>query len=330
MPTLTRTMRAVTQHRYGGTDQLATAVVPVPSPGPGEVLVRVEAAGVDRGVWHLMTGLPRALRFAGFGVRAPRRRLGMDLAGTVVEIGDGVVGFAAGDPVLGIGTGAFAEYAVAPAAKLVVRPPSLSAVRAAALPISGLTALQAVRAAGVVAGQSVLVLGAAGGVGSYAVQVARHRGADVTGVCSAAKRDFVSGLGATRVAAYEEEAIGDLGRFDVIIDTGGSRRLGELRSALTPRGTLMIVGGEGGGSWFGMGRQACAVALSPFVSQRLAMMVNSENAADLAELTALVVAGDVVPQVERTFGLEETATAIDHLVAGDVLGKVVVVTGSSA
>ncbi len=330
MHTLTRTMRAVTQHRYGGTGELVLADVAVPAPGPGEVLVRVEAAGVDRGVWHLMTGLPRVLRFAGFGVRAPRKRLGMDLSGIVVEVGDGVTGFAAGDPVLGIGSGAFADYAVAPAAKLVVRPPSLSAVRAAALPISGLTALQAVRAAGVGAGQTVLVLGAAGGVGSYAVQIARHRGAVVTGVCSAAKKEFVRSLGAERVAAYDEESIGGLGRFDVIIDTGGSRRLGELRAALTPRGTLMIVGGEGGGSWLGMGRQACALALSPFVSQRLAMMINSENAADLAELTALTVDGHVVPRVERTFTLTETATAIDHLVDGKTVGKVVVVTGSSA
>ncbi len=329
MPTITRTMRAVTQQRYGGTDELALADVAVPTPGPGEVLVRVEAAGVDRGVWHLMTGRPLAVRLV-MGLRGPRKPPGMDLCGTVVELGEGVAGFTVGDPVLGIGSGAFAEYAVAPAAKLVVRPPSLTAVRAAALPISGLTALQAVRAAGVEAGQTVLVLGAAGGVGSYVVQIARHRGAIVTGVCSAAKKEFVSGLGAVRVAAYDEESIGDLGRFDVIIDTGGSRRLGELRSALTPRGTLVIVGGEGGGSWFGMGRQACAVALSPFVSQRLAMVVNSENAVDLAELTGLVATGDVVPQVERTFTLDETAAAIDHLIDGKAVGKVIVVTGSSA
>lgn len=329
MPTLTRTMRAVTQHRYGGTEQLSVADVAVPTPGPGEVLVRVEAAGVDRGVWHLMTGRPLAVRMV-MGVRGPRRPPGMDLSGTVAAVGDAVAGFAVGDEVLGIGRGAFAEYAVAPAAKLVVRPPSLTAVSAAALPISGLTALQAVRAAGVEAGQTVLVLGAAGGVGSYAVQIARHRGAIVTGVSSAAKKELVTSLGADRAAAYDEESIGDLGRFDVIIDTGGSRRLGELRSALTARGTLVIVGGEGGGSWFGMGRQACAAVLSPFVSQRLTMVVNSENAVDLAELTGLVAAGHVVPAVERTFTLDETAAAIDHLVDGKVLGKVVVVPGSSA
>ena len=219
-------MRAVTQHRYGGTDQLATADVPVPSPGPGEVLVRVEAAGVDRGVWHLMTGLPRALRFAGFGVRAPRRRLGMDLAGTVVEVGDGVVGFAVGDPGARHRDRRVRRVRRRPAAQLVRTPAVAVRRRAAALPISGLTALQAVRAAGVVAGQSVLVLGAAGGVGSYAVQVARHRGAEVTGVCSAAKTDLVRSLGAPEVIDYDPRGDGPRtgGGTTSILDIAGTVR----------------------------------------------------------------------------------------------------------
>ena len=330
MDTRTRTMRAITQHRYGGTEQLALADVPVPTPGEGEVLVRVGAAGVDRGVWHLMAGRPLAVRLA-MGFRGPRNPPGMDLAGTVAAFGPGVTGFAVGDEVLGIGKGAFAEYAVAPAKKLVPRPSSLTAAHAGALPISGLTALQAVRAAGVRPGQSVLVLGASGGVGSYAVQLARHAGAEVTGVCSAAKRAFVEGLGAAHVVAYDETSTDGLGPFDAVIYIGALRPLRELRSVLAPRGTLVIVGAEGGGPLLGgLQRSIGAALLSSFVKQRLVMLMSREDGDDLTELTGLVADGHVVPQVERTFTLDETAAAIDHLVEGQVLGKVVVVPGSSA
>ncbi|WP_426247446.1 NAD(P)-dependent alcohol dehydrogenase [Nocardioides sp. LHG3406-4] len=329
MSPLTRTMRAVTQQRYGGTDRLVLAEVPVPSPGPGEALVRVEAAGVDRGVWHLMTGRPYLMRVIGFGLRGPKSAPGMDLAGTVAAVGAGVTGLAVGDDVVGIGTGAFAEYAVAPAAKLVARPASVSAVRAAAVPVSGITALQAVRAAGIEPGQSVLVLGAAGGVGSFALQLARHHGGEVTGVCSAAKREFVEGLGAARVVAYDEGGTAGLGPFDAIIDTGGLRSLRELRTMLAPRGTLVIVGGEGGGPLLGgIGRAVGASLLSRFVAQELVMLMSDEDPDDLAALAALLASGAVVPQVERTFTLAETAAAVDHLAAGNAVGKVVVVTRS--
>ena len=250
-----QTMTAIVQHEYGPADRvLRLERVPVPVPAEGEVLVRVAAAGLDRGVWHLMTGLPYPVRLAGFGIRRPKFPVrGADVAGRVEAVGPGVEGFGPGDEVFGIGAGSFAEYVVCPAAKLAAKPERLSFVQAAAMPVSALTALQAVRDHGrVAAGQRVLVIGASGGVGSYAVQIAKAFGAHVTGVASAAKASLVTEVGADRVIDYAAEDFADgRERYDVILDTGGHTPLRRLRRALTRTGTLVIVGSETGGRWLG-------------------------------------------------------------------------------
>ena len=323
----TTTMRAVVQDHYGDTGAvLRPAEIARPDPGQGEVLVRVAAAGVDRGVWHLMAGKPYVIRL-GFGLRAPRNPVrGREFAGWVAAVGAGVTAVRPGDEVFGMAEGSFAEYVVAAEGKVGLRPARLSAVEAAAFPISASTALQAVRDHGrVTAGQKVLVIGASGGVGSFAVQIAKAFGAEVTGVCSTAKTDLVRSLGADVVIDYTREDITDAGiRYDLVLDIGGDRALRELRRALAADGRLVIVGGEGGGRWLGIGRQLRAALLSPFVGQRLGFFINRENAADLAVLAGLVDSGQVTPAVDRTFPLAEAAAAVDYVAAGRARGKVVV------
>lgn len=323
------TMRALEQHSYGtSADMVSTAV---PKPGAGEVLVKVVAAGVDRGTWHLMAGLPYVVRL-GTGLRGPRRAVpGRDLAGTVAAVGPGVTRFAVGDHVLGIGRGAFADYAVAPQTKLVHKPGALGFAQAAALPISGLTALQAVVDAGhVQQGDKVLVLGASGGVGSFATQIAKAAGAEVTGVCSSAKADLVRTLGADRVLAYDDGGSAAPGEYDLIIDVGGRRPVRSLRRLLSERGTLVIVGGEGGGRIAGgVGRQIRAALLSPFVGQRLVVMMARERATDLERLVSLVESGELAPAVERAFALEDASEAVGYVADGRARGKVVVGVGLS-
>ncbi len=327
--TRTMTMRAITQHRYGGTDALTLQHdVRVPEPGPGEVLVRVHAAGVDQGVWHLMAGMPLVVR-AGFGLRRPKHPVpGMALAGTVEAVGSDVAGFAVGDRVLGVGAGAFAELAVARADKLVHAPDDLDLTAAAALPISASTAMQAVRDHGRAApGQRVLVIGAAGGVGSYAVQIAAAIGADVTAVASGAKADLVRSLGATRVVDYRTTALTPAttgGSFDLIVDIAGGRRIRDLRRLLTPTGTLVIVGAETGGRLTGgVQRQIGAALASAFVKQRLVMFLADERAEVLGRVMDLVRQGLVRPTLDRTYPLAEAGTAIEDLRAGRVRGKAV-------
>ncbi len=318
-------MRAVTQAQYGGTEQLSLGDVAVPAPGPRDVLVRVRAAGVDRGTWHLMTGLPYAVRMA-FGLRRPKFPVpGRDVAGVVESVGDDVTGVAVGDEVMGTADGSFAELALVPEKRLAPKPAALSFEEAAVLPVSGLTALQAVRDAGRVReGDRVLVIGASGGVGTYAVQIAAAAGAEVTGVASGAKADLVRSLGARRVIDYTREEIdADDLRYDVIIDLAGLRPLRALRRSLTARGTLVIAGGEGGDRWLGgTHRQLAAMTLSPFVGQRLTALLSKENADDLAELGRLADQGRLRPLLERTFSLDEAAKAIDHVAAGHARGKV--------
>jgi NADPH:quinone reductase-like Zn-dependent oxidoreductase len=327
VPTGVTTMQAVVQDEYGDTAEvLRLEQVARPEPGAGQVLVRVAAAGVDRGVWHLMAGKPYAARLA-FGLRAPRQRVrGLEFAGRVEAIGAGVTTVRPGDPVYGTGAGSFAEYVVAPEGKLAPAPGSVPLVRAAAVPVSGSTALQAVRDhGGVTAGQKVLVIGASGGVGSFAVQIAKAFGAEVTGVARTDKLDLVRALGADHVLDHTvDDVTGGSARYDVVLDIGGNTPLRRLRRVLTPRGTLVIVGGEGGGRWLGMGRQLCAAALSPFVGQKLGFFVNRENAADLAVLTGLIESGQVTPTVDRTFPLAAAADAVTYLVEGRARGKVVV------
>lgn len=321
-------MKAIVQDTYGSADVLELREIDVPQVADDEVLVRVHAAGVDRGVWHLMAGLPYPIRIAGYGVRAPKHPVpGMDLAGVVEAVGEDVTGFVPGDEVFGIGKGAFAEYAVAPEGKLAHKPANLTFEQAAAIAISGLTALQALRdVAQVQAGQRVLVIGASGGVGTYAVQVAKAFGAHVTGVASTAKLDLVRAIGAHEVIDYttEDFAAGDA-RYDVIVDIGGNASLARLRRALTPNGTAAIVGQETGGRWLGgFDRMLRAPLLSPFVSQDLKSVTASENATDMAVLKDMIEAGQVTPVIERSYTLAEVPDAIRHIEAGRARGKVVI------
>lgn len=320
-------MRAVLQHSYGGADVLQWGRIERPQINDDEVLVEVRAAGLDRGTWHLMTGVPYAARLA-FGLRAPRNPVpGLDLAGVVSAIGSKVTRFRVGDEVYGVGKGTFAEFAAAKEAKLARKPARLTFEQAAAVPVSGLTAQQGLLAVGrLVAGQHVLITGASGGVGTFAVQIAKAVGATVTGVCSTAKVDLVRSLGADHVIDYTTTDFADGNqRYDLILDIGGSASLSRLRSVLTPRGTLVIAGGEGGGKILGVGRQLRAVALSPFVRQRLAMFVAKDHHEPLERLTTLIDDGHVTPTIDQVLPLEQAAEAMRRLEAGLVRGKVVLV-----
>jgi NADPH:quinone reductase-like Zn-dependent oxidoreductase len=324
-----RTMRAIVQDTYGTADTWRLTDIDRPEIAEGEVLVQVRAAGLDRGTWHLMTGLPYLGRLA-LGFRKPKQPVpGIDLAGTVVAVGSSVTRFAVGDEVFGIGRGSYAEYAAAREDKLAGKPTSLTFEQAAGVPVSGLTAIQALRDAGrVVAGQRVLVIGASGGVGTYAVQLAKSFGAEVTGVCSTAKTDLVLALGADHVLDYTRDDFADGTRqYDLILDVGGNAPVSRLRRALTPTGTIVIVGGEGGGRWTGgIGRQLRAAARSPFVRQRLTMVVTKQRQADLEQLAQIIDAGELTPSIERTYPLHQAPEAMRHLEAGQARGKLVITT----
>lgn len=326
---LPATMRAVVQDAYGSSEALRLAEVDRPEPGAGEVLLEVHAAGVDRGVWHLMTGLPYAVRLAGYGIRRPTNPVpGLDVAGTVVAVGPDVERFAVGDEVFGIGQGTYAEYALASPDTLTHRPPGLAPEQAAVTAISGITALQALTDVGrLEAGQSVLVIGASGGVGSYAVQIGTALGAAVTGVASAAKADLVRSLGAADVIDYAAtDYLDGSARYDLVVDTGGLNPIRRLRRALTPSGTLVIVGGEGGGRWTGgTGRQMRALLLSPFVRQRLTTFISGEKHTDMERLAALVQDGAVTPAVGQRYSLAQAPQALADLETGRARGKSVVV-----
>lgn len=319
-------MTAIVQDRYGGADTLRTAATPRPVIGDHDVLVRVLAAGVDRGVWHLMTGRPYITRLA-FGLRRPRNPVpGLDLAGVVDTVGAAVTRFAEGDLVFGTGQGTFAQYARAREDQLAGVPRSLPMTAAGVLAVTGSTALQAVEDHGRVRpGDEVLVLGASGGVGTYAVQIAKAAGGTVTGVARGDKLDLVRSLGVDRVVDHRtDDPLDGTRRFDVIIDTGGNRRLRELRRALTPTGTLVIVGGENGGRWVGgTDRQVRARLLSVVARQRLTTFVAREDAAHLERLADLVETGRVRPVVDRIFPLSGVADAIGYLESGRTRGKIV-------
>ena len=321
------TMRAVVQERYGSADVLHLAQVARPDFAAHDVLVRVKAAGVDRGTWHMMTGRPYLGRLV-FGVRSPRNRVpGIDVAGIAEAVGSAVTRFSAGDEVYGFGHGTFAEYTAARESKLARKPTNLSFQQAAVVPVSAATALQALRDSGHVQnGQTVLVIGASGGVGSYAVQLAKAFGAEVTGVCSTSKMDLVRSLGADHVIDYTRADFADgTHRYDLVVDIGGNPTLSRLRRALTPTGTAVITGGEEGGSFSGgMNRQLRALALSPFLRQRLTMFIAKQRFSDLERLTDLIEAGQVTPSIDRVYPLEDAAEAIRRLETGGVRGKVAI------
>ena len=322
-------MKAITQETYGSADVLELRDIDDPVVGDKDVLVRVHAAGAGPDVWHLMTGQPYMARPA-IGLRRPKVRVrGWDVAGTVQAVGAGVTEFRPGDEVMGVAEGgSFAEFATTQPDKLVRKPASLSFEQAAAVPISGVTALQALRdKAHVRPGQKVLIVGAAGGVGTFAVQIAKAFGAEVTGVCSTSKLDLVRSIGADDVIDYTREDFTDGSRrWDVIVDTAGRRPLSRLRRALTSKGTLVIVGGDGGGRWTvgffrGMLR---APLLSLFVGQRLDWLNSKVSVEDLQALAELIQAGKVTPVIGQSYSLSETPDAIRHLATGHAGGKLVI------
>jgi NADPH:quinone reductase-like Zn-dependent oxidoreductase len=330
-------MKAMTQDRYGSADVLTLDDIDEPAVGDDEVLIRVRAAGVGPDVWHLMTGRPYFVRLMGVGLRKPKARVvGRDVAGSVEAVGQHVTQFQPGDEVFGTCRGAFAEYACAGAGGeggvggdgvLAPKPANLSFEQAAAVPTSAASALQGLRdEGGIQAGQSLLVIGASGGVGTFAVQLAKVLEAEVTGVCSTAKVDLVRSIGADHVIDYtQEDFVDQPQRYDLILDTAGRRPLSRMRRALTPRGTLVIVGGEGGNRWTGgFERQLRATVLSPFIPQRLRALTAVDRRADLLFLKELIEAGKLTPVINGTYPLEEAPKALSDADEGHGRGKKVV------
>jgi NADPH:quinone reductase-like Zn-dependent oxidoreductase len=321
-------MKAIVQDSYGSSDVLELRDIDSPTLGDDDLLVHVHAAAVDAGVWHLMTGLPYLLRVFGYGLRAPKVRVrGREVAGRVEAVGKNVTRFRPGDEVFGTCEGSFAEYATAREDRVALKPSKLTFEQAAAVPISASTALQGLRDVGQVqSGQQVLIIGAAGGVGTFAVQLAKAFGADVTGVCSTTKVDLVRSIGADDVIDYTREDFADRSRrYDLILDTAGDRSLSHLRRALTAKGTLVIVGGEGGGRWLGgLNRSLRALVLSPFVGQKLRGLMSKESSANLQVLGKYVDAGKLIPVIDRTYSLSEVPKAMRYREEGHARGKVVI------
>lgn len=322
-------MRAITQDRYGSADVLTLGTVDRPTPESDEVLIEVEAAGVDRGTCHLMTGTPYLIRIAGYGLTKPKTQIpGLDVAGRVVAIGDEVTRFVVGDEVFGIANGSLAEYTTAAEDKLAHKPANLTFEQAAVAAVSGITALQALTdVGGVQPGQHVLIVGASGGVGSFAVQLAKTLGAEVSAVVSTRNLDLVRSLGADHVVDYTQEDFTKTERrYDLVLDIGGRNSVSRLRSVLTPAGTLVIVGGEDGNRITGgVGRQLRAMMLSPFVGQRLTTFMSTEHFSFMERLADHITAGDVIPAIEGRFPLADAAQAIDQLATGQASGKTVIV-----
>jgi NADPH:quinone reductase-like Zn-dependent oxidoreductase len=320
-------MRAAIQHRYGPASALRTSEVGIPLPGRGEVLVQVGAAAVHPGDYFVMTGEPYVVRLV-YGLRRPRNGIpGRDLAGVVAAVGKEVTAFRPGDEVFGWSTtGTLAEYACVPADHLVPVPANLSVVDAAAVPTSALAAWQALRdIANVRPGQTVLVTGASGGVGSFAVQIAKAFGAEVTGVCSTRNVDLARSLGADHVVDYTTTDFTRAEkRYDVILDNVEAQPLAAVRRALTPTGTLIPNSGRGG-RWLGpIGRIVTARVLSGFTRQRLRPFTSVEKRQDLLTLADLLATGRVTPVIDRTYPLDAAADALRHVAAGHTRGKVVI------
>jgi NADPH:quinone reductase-like Zn-dependent oxidoreductase len=321
-------MKAMVRDIYGPPDVLQLRDIDKPEIGDDEVLLRVHAAGVGRDVWHVMTGLPYPIRLAGYGLRAPNNPvIGSDMAGVVEAVGKDVSRVRPGDEVFGIGKGSYAEYVCAQEDKLAPKPVNLTFEQAAVVAIYGSAALQALRDHGrVEPGQKVLIIGASGGVGTFAVQIAKAFGAEVTGVCSTTKVEMVRSIGADHVIDYTREDFAEgEERYELILDIGGNSSLSRLRRALAPRGTLVIVGGEGGGRWLGgTDRQIRALMLSRFVGQKLGTFISKENHEDLLVLKELIESGKLTPVIDRTYPLAEVPEAMRYLEEGHARGKVVI------
>ena len=323
-------MKAIVQDRYGGPDVLEFSDIGQPIPTDNQVLVQVQAAGLHRGDWHVMTGLPYLIRLVvpDLGLRKPKVPVrGMDLAGRVEAVGPNVTRFQPGDEVFGWADGAFAEYAAAPEDQLAPKPADLSFEQAAAVPTSGFAALQGLRDSGEVQpGQQVLIIGAAGAVGLFAVQLAKTFGAQVTGVASTTQLELVRSVGADEAIDYTRDDVTDgTRRWDLILDTAGHRSLSQLRRPLTPKGTLVIVGSEGRGRWLGgFDRSLRAPLLARLVGQRLRMLASKPGQQDLQTLRELLEAGKLTPVIGRTYPLGDVPEAMRQLVEGHTRGKLVI------
>jgi len=320
-------MKAIIQDRYGPPeDVLLLQEVDKPNVSDDEVLVRVHASAVAGDDWHLVRGLPYVARMV-TGLLKPKNQIpGRDVAGVVEAVGRNVTQFGPGDGVFGWCEGAFAEYATASEDWLALKPRNLTFEQAAVVPISGFTALQAVGDSGrLQPGQLVLIIGASGGVGTFAVQIAKSFGATVVGVCSAGSVDLVRSVGADRVVDYtQEDFTRDGQRYDLIVDMVGARSLADTRRVLSPTGTLVMVGSSGG-PWFkGTDRWAGAVLLSPFIRQRLRPLVHTDSKDDLVVLKQLIEAGKVTPVISAQYPVSRVAEAISHFEEGHARGKVVI------
>jgi NADPH:quinone reductase-like Zn-dependent oxidoreductase len=321
-------MKAIVQRAYGSADVLEFVDIDKPILGDDDVLIRVHAAGLHVGDRHVMTGRPYLLRLIGFGILAPKVLVrGMDVAGTVEAVGKNVTEFRQGDEVFGTCEGAFAEYARGPARNFAPKPRNLTFEQAAAVPTSGFAALQALRNRGEIqSAQEVLIVGATGGVGTFAAQLAKAFGAEVTGVCRTAKIDWLRSQGADHVVDYTQEDFAQSDRrYDLVLDVGGSRRLSDLRRVLKPRGTLVMVGGEGGDRVLGdVGKWIHALVLSPFVNERLRPLSTAPNKTDLLLLKEFAESGLLRPAIDKIFALSATADAFRYLGKGEGRGKVVI------
>jgi NADPH:quinone reductase-like Zn-dependent oxidoreductase len=327
-------MKAVVYTDYGSPDVLEIRDVKKPVPNDDQVLVKVRAASLNPLDWHYMEGTPYIMRAMGTGLRKPKSpRLGVDLAGQVEAVGKNVTQFKPGDEVFGTGGGAaFAEYVCARKIRLVLKPVNITFEQAAAVPIAALTALQALRDKGQVQpGQQVLINGASGGVGTFAVQIAKSFGADVTGVCSTRNLDMVRSLGADHVIDYTKEDFtkGEQ-RYDLILDNVGTQPLSGFRRALKPKGICVMIGGGGpndGGLIGPLARPVKALLLSPFISQKMGMMMAEIRQEDLTAMRDLMEAGKVTPVIDKTYPLSQVREAMKYLEAGHARGKVILTMG---
>jgi NADPH:quinone reductase-like Zn-dependent oxidoreductase len=319
-------MKAIVHSRYGPPDALELNDIDTPVINDDAVLVRVHAAAVGKGDWLTVRGLPYVARMR-YGLRKPKHPVpGFDVAGRIEAVGSNVTRLQSGDAVFGWCDGSSAEYASVPEDQLVLKPANLTFEQAAAVPISGFAALQALRdTGGVQPGQQVVIIGASGGVGSFAVQLAKAFGAEVTGVCSTKSLEMVRSIGADQVIDYTQEDFTRTGRrYDLILEMAGNRSLADLRRALTPKGTLVLVGGSGGRWFMGTGRTLRAVVLSPFVGQRLRAFFSKPRGADLVVMKELIEAGKLTPVIDRTFALSETPEAISYVGERSTQGKTVI------
>jgi NADPH:quinone reductase-like Zn-dependent oxidoreductase len=319
-------MQAIIHSKYGPPDALELNDIDQPVITEDAVLVRVHAAAVGKGDWLTVQGLPYVARLR-YGLGKPKHPVpGFDVAGRIEAVGSNVTQLQPGDDVFGWCDGSFAEYASVPEGQLAQKPPNLTFEQAAAVPISGFAALQALRdTGGVEPGQTVVVIGASGGVGSFAVQLAKAFGAQVTGVCSTKSVEMVRSIGADHVIDYTQQDFTRTGqRYDLILEMAGNRSLADLRRALTPKGTLVLVGGSGGRWFMGTGRTLRAVLVSPFVGQRLRSFLSKPRGVDLVVLKELLEAGKLTPVIDRTFPLSEAAEAIRHVGEKSTQGKTVI------